>query len=48
MKLKDYLYYSEDKVKLYNADCIDIMKKLPDNYKRYCNIAKARVKGWSK
>ena len=32
MKLKDYLYYSEDKVKLYNADCLDILKKLPDNY----------------
>lgn len=32
MKLKDYLYYSEDKVKLYNANCLEILKKLPDNY----------------
>jgi len=32
MKLKDYLYYSEKGIKLYNADCLDVMRKLPDNY----------------
>lgn len=32
MKLKDHLYYSESGIRLYNADCLDTMRKLPDNY----------------
>jgi len=31
-KLKDHLYYSENGIRLYNADCLDILQKLPANY----------------
>jgi len=32
MKLKDYLYYSENGIRLYNGNCLDVMRKLPDDY----------------